>query len=170
MNSYSQLTPLGLLFIAVVTTTACQQESTEQATEMTPGQKLSNEAIFDERLYDAEQPVASRWHPDGKSFTVLETNPAYEDAAMEVDEIGDLVEHPKDLVSYDFDSLERTVILSADDLIPPGGDKPLVIDDYAWSDDQTKQLLDTNSVRVGRVKSRGDSAVLDLENGRLTKL
>ena len=137
---------------------------------MTPEQTLTNEAIFDERLYDAESPVASRWHPDGKSFTVLETNPAYEDAEMEVDDIGDLIEHPKDLVSYDFETLERRVILSAEDLVLPGTDKPLVIDDYAWSDDQTKLLLYTNSVRVWRVKSRGDYSVLELATGELTAL
>ena len=52
---------------------------------MTPEQKLSNEAIFDERLYDAERPVASRWHPDGNSFTVLETNPEALAIADELD-------------------------------------------------------------------------------------
>jgi dipeptidyl-peptidase-4 len=170
MNSHSNLTPLSLLFFVAIATTACQQQSGRQASEMTPEQKLSNKAIFDERLYDAEQPVASRWHPDGNSFTVLETNPAYEDAEREVDENGDLVEHPKDLVSYEFETLARTVILSADDLIPPGADKPLVIDDYAWSDDQSKLLLYTNSVRVWRVKSRGDYSVLDQGTGKLTKL
>ena len=132
--------------------------------------QLSNEDIFDERLYDAKYPVASRWHPDGKSFTVLETNPAYEDAEMEVDENGDLVEHPKDLVSYDFETLERSVVLSADNLVQSGSDKPLVIDDYAWSDDQGKILIYSNSVRVWRAKSRGDYSVLDLESGELTKL
>ena len=170
MKSYWSLTPLGLLLFLMIATTACQQQYGGGAIEMTPEQKLSNEAIFGERLYDAKRPVASRWHPDGTSFTVLETNPAYEDAEMEIDEIGDLVEHPKDLVSYDFETLERTVILSAEDLIPPGGDKPLVIDDYAWSDDQSKLLLYTNSVRVWRVKSRGDYSVLDLETGKLTTL
>lgn len=170
MKSYSDLSPFGLLFFVMIATTACQQQSGGGAIQMTPEQKLSNEAIFAERLYDAERPVASRWHPDGNSFTVLETNPAYEDAEMEIDENGDLVEHPKDLVSYDFETLERTVILSADDLIPPGGDKPLVIDDYAWSDDQSRLLLYTNSVRVWRVKSRGDYSVLDLETGDLTTL
>jgi dipeptidyl-peptidase-4 len=170
MKFYSELMPIGLLVLVVTVTTACQQQSGEQAIEMTPGQKLTNEATFDERLYDAQKPVASRWHPDGNSFTVLETNPAYEDAEMEVDENGDLVEHPKDLVSYDFETLERTVILSADDLIPREGDKPLVIDDYFWSDDQSKLLLYTNSVRVWRVKSRGDYSVLDLETGKLTTL
>ena len=170
MKPYSNLMPLGLLLFIMIATTACQHQSGVRVSEMTPEQKLSNEAIFGERLYDAERPVASRWHPDGNSFTVLETNPAYEDAEQEIDEIGDLVEHPKDLVSYDFQTLERTVILSADDLIPPGGDKPLVIDDYSWSDDQSKLLLYTNSVRVWRVKSRGDYTVLDLETGNLTPL
>ena len=170
MKSYSGMSPFGLLFFMMIATTACQQEPGGEAIETTPEQKLSNEAIFGERLYDAERPVASRWHPDGNSFTVLETNPAYEDAEMEIDENGDLVEQPKDLVSYDFETLERTVILSADDLIPSGGDKPLVIDDYAWSDDQSKLLLYTNSVRVWRVKSRGDYSVLDLDTGELTTL
>ena len=31
---------------------------------------------------------------------------------MAVDDIGDLIEHPKDLVSYDFETLQRNVILS----------------------------------------------------------
>ncbi|ANM32137.1 peptidase S9 [Acidobacteria bacterium Mor1] len=150
----------------IVVSAACRQ----QAVEVKPEQGLTNEAVFGERLYDAARPVASRWHPDGESFTVLETSPAYEDAEMEVDENGDLVERPKDLVSYDFGSLERTVILSAEDLVPAGDDRPLVIDDYAWSDDQSKLLLYTNSVRVWRVKSRGDYAVLDLESGELTRL
>src|SRR5210317_1615906 len=170
MKSYPDLTPFGLLLFLMIAAPACQQQDGGEAIEMAPEQKLSNEAIFGERLYDAERPVASRWHPDGNSFTVLETNPAYEDAEQEIDEIGDLVEHPKDLVSYDFQTLERTVILSADDLVPPGGDKPLVIDDYFWSDDQNKLLLYTNSVRVWRVKSRGDYSVLDLDTGELTTL
>ncbi|MEM1262762.1 MAG: DPP IV N-terminal domain-containing protein [Pseudomonadota bacterium] len=170
MKPTSHLTPLSQLLVLLTATTACQHIDNAGVIAMTPEQRLSNEAIFGERLYDAEYPVASRWHPNGKSFTVLETNAAYDGAEMAVDDIGDLVEHPKDLVSYDFETLERTVILSADDLIPPGGDKPLVIDDYAWSDDQSKLLLYTTSVRVWRVKSRGDYAVLDLASGKLTEL
>lgn len=137
---------------------------------MPPEQQLTNEAIFEQRLFDAEHPVASRWHPDGRSFTVLETNPAYDNAELAVDAVGDLIEQPKDLVSYNFETLERTVILSADQLIPADGTKPLVVDDYAWSDDQSKLLLYSNSVRVWRVKSRGDYAVLDLATGKLTQL
>ncbi|MEM6638351.1 MAG: DPP IV N-terminal domain-containing protein [Pseudomonadota bacterium] len=131
---------------------------------------LTNEAIFADRLYDAEQPVASRWHPNGTAFTVLETNSKYAGAERQTDENGDLIEHPKDLVSYDFDTLERTVILSAEQLVPDGGGQPLVIDDYTWSDDQSRLLLYTNSVKVWRVKSRGDYAVLDLATGKLVTL
>jgi dipeptidyl-peptidase-4 len=164
------MTPFFLLPLLMIEMAVGQDNDHEELTAMTPQQELSNEAIFDERLYDAERPVASRWHPDGKSFTVLETNPAYEDAEVEVNEIGDLVEHPKDLVSYDFATLERTIILSAQDLVPTGSDEPLVIDDYAWSEDQSKLLLYTNSERVWRVKSRGDYSVLDLDTGKLTRL
>ena len=168
MKSYPLLP--GILAVLMVSTAACQHLDDAGANAMTAEQTLSNEAIFGDRLYDAESPVASRWHPDGKSFTVLETNPAYEHAEMAVDDIGDLIEHPKDLVSYDFETLQRNVILSAEDLVPPGSDKPLVIDDYAWSKDQSKLLLYSNSVRVWRVKSRGDYAVLDLATGKLTPL
>ncbi|MEM7082705.1 MAG: S9 family peptidase [Pseudomonadota bacterium] len=137
---------------------------------MAPEHQLSNEAIFDARLYDAKRPVASRWHPDGRSFTVLEDSPEFDQGTLAVDEIGDLVEPPKDLVSYDFETRTRTVILSARDLIPEEGGTPLVIDDYAWSKDQRKLLLYTNSVRVWREKSRGDYSVLDLDSGALTRL
>ena len=160
----------GVVFGLLTATLGCQHPSLKEPIDMSPEQALSNEAIFDDRLYDAEEPVASRWHPDGTSFTVLETNPAFEDAPRETDENGDLVEHPKDLVSYDFETLTRTVLLSADNLVPAGASKPLVIDDYAWSDDQSKLLLYTNSVKVWRVKSRGDYSVLDVATGQLTKL
>ncbi|MEO0367082.1 MAG: DPP IV N-terminal domain-containing protein, partial [Pseudomonadota bacterium] len=149
---------------------ACQTVDDRGESPVTFATTLSNELIFEHRLYDAESPVASRWHPDGASFTVLEVNPAYEDAALAVDDTGDLVEQPKDLVSYDFETLERTVILSAEDLVVPGTDKPLVIDDYAWSKDQSKLLLYANSVRVWRVKSRGDYFALDLESGSIAQL
>ncbi len=170
MKSFSNSTLFGVLLIVLFVIAACAQESGKEAVDEMSATQLTNEAIFGERLYDAEQPVASRWHPDGESFTVLETDPDYEDAETAVDEIGDLVEPPKDLVSYDFETLERTVVVSADQLIPEGGDRPLVVDDYAWSADQTKVLLYTNSVRVWRVKSRGDYSVLDLESGELTTL
>jgi len=153
----------GLLLLAAVA--ACETQPVQPAATIAPERMLSNEAIFSERLYDAKRPVASRWHPNGESFTVLETSPAYEDVDMGVDENGDLIQKPKDLVSYDFETLEKTLILSAENLIPEGADTPLVIDDYSWSDDQTKLLLYTNSVRVWRVKSRGDYAVLDLDTG-----
>ncbi len=170
MKPISHLTSPCLVALLSITLSACQKDSGSDTADVMTEPELSNEAIFGERLYDAARPVASRWHPDGQSFTVLETNPAYEDAEMQVDENGDLVEHPKDLVSYDFETLDRTVILSAEDLVPPGSDEPLVIDDYEWSEDQDKLLLYTNSVRVRRVKSRGDYSVLDLETGNLTTL
>ena len=74
MKSYPLLP--GILAALMASTAACQHLDDAGANAMTAEQTLSNEAIFGDRLYDAESPVASRWHPDGKSFTVLETNPA----------------------------------------------------------------------------------------------
>jgi dipeptidyl-peptidase-4 len=75
-----------------------------------------------------------------------------------------------DIVRYDPDSGDREVLVAAEQLIPQGGRAPLILHDYAWSDDGSKLLVYTNSQRVWRVNSRGDYWVLDLESGALQQL
>ena len=79
-TSPKTLTICALLAL-LANTAAFQTVDDRGEAPMTYATTLSNELIFEQRLYDAESPVASRWHPDGASFTVLEVNPAYEDAA-----------------------------------------------------------------------------------------
>src|SRR5213076_3077947 len=53
------------------------------------------------------------------------------------------------------------------DLVPPGGGKPIVIEEYRFSGDGSKLLLFTNSARVWRQNTKGTFYVWDLAGKRL---
>jgi dipeptidyl-peptidase-4 len=75
-----------------------------------------------------------------------------------------------DIVRYETATAQREVMVSASQLIPPGSDKPLAIQDYALSEDLSRILIFTNSKRVWRQNTRGDYWVLDPKTGALRKL
>jgi dipeptidyl-peptidase-4 len=76
----------------------------------------------------------------------------------------------EDIVRYEAVSGKRLVIVSADKLIPVGDTKPLSIENYEWSADDSKLLIFTNTRRVWRYNTRGDYWVLNLKSGVLTQL
>jgi dipeptidyl-peptidase-4 len=131
---------------------------------------LSNEAIFSDWEYHAKRPGAVRWVEEGAAFTALETAPGFEDAELEKDRYGDDIKLYEEIVQYDPATQERTVLITLDQLKPPGSDTALVIDDYQWSDDQSKLLIYTRAEYVWRQKSRGDYWVLEIDSGKLWQL
>jgi dipeptidyl-peptidase 4 len=80
------------------------------------------------------------------------------------------VEGGTDIVRVDPRTNARTVLVPARQLVPPGGDGPLRVEDYAWSADQQKLLVFTNTRRVWRSNTRGDYWVLDRPSGRLQRV
>ncbi|WP_370694270.1 S9 family peptidase [Psychrobium sp. 1_MG-2023] len=62
------------------------------------------------------------------------------------------------------------MLISAEQLIVSGQDKPLAIHDYVWSQDRQQVLIYTNSKKVWRSNSRGDYYVLDLASSELKKI
>jgi len=76
----------------------------------------------------------------------------------------------RDIVKYEAKSGKRSVIVSADKLIPKGKTQPLSIRNYEWSADNSKLLLFTNTRKVWRYHTRGDYWVLDIKSGKLTQL
>lgn len=76
----------------------------------------------------------------------------------------------RDIVRYDAESGAREVIVAAARLTAPGDTMPMTIENYAWSPDQSKVLIYTNSQPVWRTNDRGDYWVLELASGRLKKL
>ena len=75
-----------------------------------------------------------------------------------------------EIVRYEPGSAKRDVLVSGQQLTPPGEKKPLSIDDYSFSDDLNRVLIFTNSRRVWRRNTRGDYWVLDRKTGALKKL
>ena len=132
------------------------------------GAGITLESIFVDKDFEPEEPGTIKWFDSG--FTMLETNPAYEDAELAQDESGDDIKAPEDIVFYDPETLDPHILVSIDQLTPEGADRALVVDDYTWSDDRQKLLIYTNSERVWREKSRGDYWILDVESGDLFQL
>ncbi len=122
--------------------------------EIDTGQaELTLERIFDGREFRAAD-VRARWLDAGSAYGVLENSP----------------DGGTDLVRYDVASGQRSVLVPARLLVPPGADRPLAIDDYAWSADGALLLVYTNAQRVWRQNTRGDYWVLDRTSRELRQI
>jgi len=117
--------------------------------------KLTLEDIYTNNLYRAKGVGQLRWMKDNKSYSTLEFNTAVKG---------------NDIVRYDVASGIKTILINASQLLPDGSDKPLSIDNYIWSDDNSKLLIFTNTRKVWRQNSRGDYWVLNLATGKLKQL
>src|SRR5438552_1541117 len=82
-----------------------------------------------------------KWGKDGRSYYTIENNV---------------------LVRYELPGFQKTVVLDAALLTPPGQSQPLAVQAFSFSDDEKKILLYTNSKKVWRLNTRGDYWVLDL--------
>ncbi|MCP5554527.1 MAG: S9 family peptidase [Verrucomicrobiales bacterium] len=102
------------------------------------------------------------WLKKGTGYCSLEVSPDFSDY--------DKADEIKDLVHYDPATAERSTLVAAARLIPPGQDRPLSIENYAWTEDTEKVLLFTNAQRVWREKTRGDYWLLHRNTGALQQL
>jgi dipeptidyl-peptidase 4 len=64
----------------------------------------------------------------------------------------------------------KTVVLSKQQLTPEGKTSPLGVRNYAFSDDQKKALIFTNTKKVWRLQTRGDYWIFDANNNSLKQL
>jgi dipeptidyl-peptidase-4 len=76
----------------------------------------------------------------------------------------------QDLVWHNVIGDEHEILMPAHHFVPPGGEAPLTIESFAFSDDESKLLIYANSKRVWRTRSRGDYWVLDIASGELKQL
>jgi dipeptidyl-peptidase-4 len=113
-------------------------------------------AEFDRGEYQPRTPRESRWLNNGDRYTILEASPSHHGFV--------------DLVAYDTATGKRTVLVSADHLIPAGQSDPLHIDGYQWSDDGTQLLIFTNAQKVWRLRTRGDYWTFRISDGHLTRI
>ncbi len=140
---------LATLLIAAASARAADQRPAD-------GLRVELERIFARKEFEARKFGPARWMEEGRAYTTLEPSPALPDA--------------KDIVRFDTASGARKVLVPASSLVPAPGQKPLEIEDYAWSKDGSRLLLFTNTRKVWRHKTRGDYWVLDVRDGVLRKL
>ena len=150
---------------------ACQSTSEPIPTQSVNHMPLTLERIYKDDEFSAQWLGQIRWLADGSGYTAIEksektkiTDKNSNDDAKKAESIG------KDIVFYDPNTLARQVLISAEQLIPTGQNQALSIDNYLWSDDQTKLLIYTNSKKVWRSNSRGDYWVLNIKNNQLSQL
>jgi len=161
----------SLVFVFTLFLGACgADEKGGSVAPLRDDQLLTLEAIFKDKAYKPEEPGKIRWLEDGSGYTALETAADWLDAEPEKDDAGEDVKAPEDIVFYDPETMDRTILISAQQLTPVGADRALIIDDYQWSDDRDRLLVYTNSKKVWRTKSRGDYWLLDIADGRLWQL
>lgn len=116
---------------------------------------LTLEDIYTNGLYKVKEIGQLRWMKDNKSYSTLEFNPAAKGI---------------DIVRYDVASGTKSILVNANQLLPKGAAQPLSIDNYAWSEDNNRLLIFTNTRKVWRYNTRGDYWVLNLNNGKLIQL
>src|SRR5213078_4456427 len=111
---------------------------------------LTVHAIWGSREY-ASDLVDITWMKDGKAYTAIE-----QDASGNTD-------------LYQLDALTGTkqLLVRGADLVPPGGGKPIAIEQYRFSTDGSKLLVFTNSARVWRQNTKGTFFVWDFTARRL---
>jgi dipeptidyl-peptidase-4 len=114
---------------------------------------LSLDRIFGSKEFVADRPPALRWRKPGLGYVTLEQS-----------------SEGQRLVAHDPASGRTKVLVPNAWLTPAGQDKPLDVEDFEFSDDESKVLIYTNSQRVWRINSRGDYWILDRPTRKLKKL
>ncbi|OLC02075.1 MAG: hypothetical protein AUH78_22215 [Gemmatimonadetes bacterium 13_1_40CM_4_69_8] len=96
--------------------------------------------------------VAPTWMKDGTAYTTTR-----EDSAGHTD-----------LYRVDALSGKTQLVVRGTDLVPPGAQQPVAIEEYSFSKDGAKLLIFTNSARVWRQNTKGTYYVWDFAAKRLT--
>ncbi len=109
--------------------------------------------IYAQNEYGLPRFGPARWLADGLSYTTVER-----------------ANGGSEIIRFDAATGGRSVLISAAQLTPAGGQKPLNIADYVWSDDDSKLLIFTNTQKVWRQNTRGDYWVLNVKSGGLKQV
>jgi dipeptidyl-peptidase-4 len=142
-------------FISLLTAVTVLVIGQSFAQEVDPSM-LTIDRLYKSREFQSGSFGPARWLSDGAAYTTVERSQE--------------VSGSREIVRYDTKTGQRVVLVPAQKLIPSGGDKPLSIEDYHWSDDGKKLMIFTNSKRVWRQNTRGDFWVIDLQTWKMKKL
>ena len=94
------------------------------------------------------------WMKDGEHYSKMERN----------------AEGTVDVMAYSAKDNSKEVLIPASKLVNPETGKPIPVRSFAFSDDNQKVLIYTNTRQVGRYDTRGDYWVLDIQSGKLQQV
>jgi dipeptidyl-peptidase-4 len=143
-----------MTFVFVLSAMALAAQAAEE-TQSDPS-LLTVKRIFGDEEFESESFGPAVWLEDSGGYTTIEESLLCPDA--------------NEIVLYSLPSGRTEILVPADKLIPPGQEKPLVIDDYTWSKDGKKLLIFTNTKRVWRSNTRGDYWLYDVKAQSLKKI
>lgn len=128
-------------------------------TDAKPNPLLTIDRIFASKDFDEESLGTFVWKKHGTGYYTLEKPKEGESG--------------RDLVWRDSATDETKIIVSAAEFAPPdptADHRPLDVESFQFSDDESKLLIYTDSRRVWRRNTRGNYWVFDLANRELKKL
>lgn len=117
---------------------------------------LSIDRIFASHEFMPQWQRPVRWVQGGEAYLTIESSKNIP-GAME-------------LVQYESKTGNRSIFLTADKLIPEGKERPVYIENFSMSDDESKVLIFTNSSRVWRSNTKGDYYIYNFDDGTLKKI
>ena len=94
------------------------------------------------------------WMKDGEHYSKIERN----------------ADGGFDVMAYSAKDNSKEVLIPADKLVNPKTGKPIRVRSFAFSGDNNKVLIYTNTRQVWRYDTRGDYWVLDIQSGKLQQL
>lgn len=120
-----------------------------------------NKLLTIDRLYNSGEffpdflgPVT--WYKGGESYVKLEASAQ--------------ARNVREVVAYNSNTQQKTILASAEDLTPAGSNKPLRISSFQFTKDENRMMIFTNTKRVWRSNTKGDYWVLDLKTKNLKQL
>ncbi|MGL1888486.1 MAG: DPP IV N-terminal domain-containing protein [Reichenbachiella sp.] len=135
--------PLFILFVLCAVWSQAQDPS-----KLTLDQIFNSGELIQERL----QPIS--WMSDGAAYVRAEYNEG----------------GSQDLIKYQTANSKKSVLIASNDLIPAGAEEPINIEDFTFSEDESKILIFTNSARVWRSNTKGDYYIYDLASKSLHQI
>ena len=153
---------LGTLFLlSLLTDNATYAQAVAEATQTAADPaKLTLERIFADKEFKTDSFGPYEWLDGGDDYTSLVPGPP----------VAGQDDPPKQLVKYNTQTGEGTVLVTAAEMTPAGADEPLDVDDYDWSKDKSKLLLFANTVKVWRDNTKGDYWVFDMNSRSLRQI
>ncbi len=115
--------------------------------------RLSNETIWNSPEFTNDM-VSADWDRNPQYFTITRSGSS----------------GASDIYRIDARSGTEELLVSGSDLVPRGQHNPIKVESYRFSDDGTKVLIFTNSVRVWRQNTKGEYFIWDRNRRQLNPI